>query len=313
MDNIPQATQNKKIPDPETNILKTPPYQGFNINDDNYYEILRLEFYNRTIDCFCQICNKESTFRRIKIFLPLIANSVNSKEFDFSIEIEDKQNLPEFLLFPQTNNNKVRFINMPVKAYALEERYFNIEFKCTRCNSQKLIFFYAFDNSKLTKIGQYPSISDLEKNAIRKYEKLLGKEKSSELNNAIRLFANGSGIGSFVYLRRIFEYLIETAHEEAKKTTNWDDNAYDISRRIEDKVKLLKDYLPPFLIENRKVYLVLSKGIHEWTEDECLSYFDPIKIIIELILDQRIEHKERMNKEKEAKNRLSKIIGEIKS
>lgn len=126
------------------------------------------------------------------------------------------------------------------------------------------------------------------------------------------MFATGLGIGSFVYLRRIFEYLIETVHEEAKKTMDWDENTY-YSSRVEEKVLLLKAYLPPLLIESRKVYFVLSKGIHELSEDECKSYFDPLKIIVELILDQRIAQIERLKKEKEAKNGLSKIIGDIKT
>ena len=198
-----------------------------------------------------------------------------------------------------------------MKLYALKERYFTIEFQCTRCGSQRILFTYVVENSRVIKIGQYPSISDLEKKAIQKYEKLLGKEKTSEFNIAIRLFANGLGIASFVYLRRIFEYVIDTYHDEAKKTSDWDEKKYCESR-TKEKFKLLKIYLPQFLFENRNIYPVLSKGIHELTEDDCLNYFDPLKTIIELILDQIIAEKEKIEKEKDARNALSKIIGEIK-
>lgn len=49
--------------------------------------------------------------------------------------------------------------------------------------------------------------------------------------------------------------------------------------------------LPDFLVKNRDLYGILSKGIHELSEDECLSYFDPVKAALELILDQALEKK----------------------
>ena len=310
MDNISQATLKKNIPDPETCLLKIPQYQSFDVDDDNFYEILRLEFFNRTIDCFCQKCNKESTFQRLNNFSPKYEHQDVWPEFDLSDAIKDKEEIPYELSFYHVNGNYYSI--MPVNEYALGERSFSIEFVCTRCKTQGILFFYIIENSKLIKIGQYPSISDLENHAIHKYEILLGKEKTCEFKIAIRLFANGLGIGSFVYLRRIFEYLIELAHEEAKSSEDWDENLY-YSSRMEEKVLLLKAYLPPLLIESRKVYSVLSKGIHELSEDECKSYFDPLKMLIELILDQRIAQDERVKKEKEAKIGLSKIIGNIKT
>lgn len=305
-----QAPVKKIVPDPKTFLLKTPTYQGFIIDDDNYLEILRLEFYNRTIDCFCQKCNKEGTFQRSNNFVPKYEHPIAPKDFDLSTEIESNEGIPFTLLFHRGDENKYQ--REYVKDYALEERYFIVEFVCTRCRSQRILFFFMIEDSRLIKIGQYPSILDLENHAIHKYEILLGKEKTSEFNIAIRLFANGLGIGSFVYLRRIFEYLIELAHEEAKPTKDWEENLF-YSTRWEEKVLLLKDYLPPLLIESRKIYSVLSKGIHDLSEDECKSYFDPLKLLIELILDQRIAQIERIKKEKDAKIGLSKIIGNIKT
>lgn len=39
-------------------------------------------------------------------------------------------------------------------------------------------------------------------------------------------------------------------------------------RRVEDKIKLLKDYLPQMLVDNKVVYGIMSKGIHELSEEE---------------------------------------------
>lgn len=312
MDKITHITVGKNIPDSETNFLKTPLYQGFSINENNYYQVFHLEFYNKSIDCFCQECNKESVFQRTNIILPKILIPTGTTDFDISKAIDEEQIIPELVSFPNTINYRIQYLNIPLKVYAFRDHNFTIEFICKRCNSQRLYFFYAIDKLKLIKIGQFPSISDLEMHSIQKYKKLLGEEKSSELLIANRMFAHGLGIGSFVYLRRIFEFLIESAHKEAKLTTNWDDIEYEKSR-VEEKILQLKNFFPPFVIESRKVYGVLSKGIHELTEDECKSYFNPMKMIIELILDKRIEHNERIIKEKEAKNGLSKIINELKS
>jgi len=310
MDKNLQAALKKNVPDPKTFLLKTSTYQGFLIDDENYVEILRLEFYNRTIDCFCLKCNKESTFQRTNKFTPKFGLPNAWQDFDLSAAIENKQEIPLTLYFHRGDGNS--YESEYVKDYAIEERYFSVEFVCTRCRSQRILFFFIKEGSKLIKIGQYPSISDLENHAIHKYEVLLGKDKTIEFNIAIRLFANGLGIGSFVYLRRIFEYLIEQAHEEAIATKDWDENLYS-SSRMEEKVMLLKAYLPSLLIESRKIYSVLSKGIHELSEDDCKDYFDPLKIMIELILDQKIAEIERIKKEKEAKSGLSKIIENIRT
>ena len=53
----------------------------------------------------------------------------------------------------------------------------------------------------------------IEENDIKKYRKILGKEKYGEFGRAVGLYTHGIGIGSYVYLRRIFENLIEEAHQ----------------------------------------------------------------------------------------------------
>jgi len=58
---------------------------------------------------------------------------------------------------------------------------------------------------------------------IKKYRKILGDSKYRELHRAIGLSAHGVGIGAFVYLRRIFEGLVEAARDEVAKKTDWDE------------------------------------------------------------------------------------------
>lgn len=145
---------------------------------------------------------------------------------------------------------------------------------------------------------------------IEKYRGLLGRQRFGEFARAIRLASHDVGIGAYVYLRRLFESLIEETHESAKVTENWDEEAYTKCRMTE-KIAMLKGSLPTFLVDNPNMYSILSKGIHELSEDECLKHFQTLKIGIELILDEKLEEKEKENKIKEAKSALSAVSGEL--
>ena len=79
-----------------------------------------------------------------------------------------------------------------------------------------------------------------------------------------------------------------------------------------DKVELLKNYLPNQLLEMKNVYKVLSKGVHELSEQECLKYFPALKLSIELILEQKIEMEAKRKQDEEVKRQLEEINKEIK-
>lgn len=186
-----------------------------------------------------------------------------------------------------------------------------IVFTCQRYYDKITIaVFHDLDNSLLMKVGQYPSVADIHIGQVKQYDKVLEKPILREFTKAIGLAANGVGIGSFVYLRRIFENLVFQAFEEAKK----DEAAIEQfeSLRMEEKIKSLKGYLPSFIVENNSIYGILSKGIHELTEEECLAYFDCMRQSIELILDERLELLEKKKKIDEVKKTLNSITSQIK-
>ena len=141
---------------------------------------------------------------------------------------------------------------------------------------------------------------------------VLPKDKMREFTKAIGLAANGVGIGSFVYLRRIFEYLVFEAHEVAKsKNPSFDKTAFT-SGRMNEKIQMLSGYLPDYLVEHHAIYGILSKGIHELGEEDCKKYFPILKASIELILDEKLEAYQKEMRKKEIGNALSQIAGEIK-
>ena len=190
--------------------------------------------------------------------------------------------------------------------------YRTINAKCKRYNDIfAFSIFYNVEEKYLIKIGQYPSIADFHIYEIKQYDKLLSKDVLKEFTKAIGLAANGVGIGSFVYLRRIFENLILESFEEAKQEGKVEEETFSRSR-MDEKIGLLEDYLPPFLVENKSIYSILSKGIHELDENTCLEYFEPMKVGIEIILDQKLEKKKQKEKVEEAKKKIQQVTKKIK-
>lgn len=59
------------------------------------------------------------------------------------------------------------------------------------------------------------------------------------------------------------------------------------------------------------LYGILSKGIHELTEEQCLTYFPVLKDCLYMILDQWEEMRKKEEKEKSIKAALSKIATNI--
>ncbi len=80
---------------------------------------------------------------------------------------------------------------------------------------------------------------------------------------------------------------------------------------MDGKISLLKDFLPEFLVENKNRYAILSKGIHELRESECLELFDTVKIGIEQILDEKIEKLEKAEKAEKAREAIQNISQKI--
>jgi len=160
------------------------------------------------------------------------------------------------------------------------------------------------------KIGQFPSVADLMVPGIIKYKSILARQYG-EFSKAIGLFAHGIGIGSFVYLRRIIEELVNDKYKQ--HSFNLGIAAEDFSRlRFEEKIDVLKSHLPSVLVTNRNIYSIVSKGIHELSEDECRSMFPFIKVGIELMLDDLLAQRERAEKEKVFEGFVAQTIGELR-
>lgn len=158
----------------------------------------------------------------------------------------------------------------------------------------------------IQKVGQFPSLADMQLYDVEKYRKVLGKDSFRDLTRAIGLYADGIGCGAFVYLRRILERLVGEIDDEVGLDTEEYKKA-----RFDDKIAMLektgKTIIPDSLkAVKSKIYGILSKGVHESGDDECMEMFPYMQFCIEQILDERIRQK---NLEEKIKKLNSKVNG----
>lgn len=236
-------------------------------------------------------------------------NPIHKKESTFYLE----RGLGELLECSMGPYNLAdHFYNTYSTSILKELKVKSIVFKCQRYDDEiTILIYHDYNNSILIKVGQYPSVADIHIGQVKQYDKVLERPILREFTKAIGLAANGVGIGSFVYLRRIFEKLIVDAFNDAKAGGNIDVEQFE-KQRMDEKIKALNGYLPPFIVEHNSIYGILSKGIHELSEEECLEYFDTMRASIEMILDQRVEIREKQKKEEEVKKKIDAITAKLK-
>ncbi|MFI5012136.1 MAG: hypothetical protein ACHQAY_07300 [Hyphomicrobiales bacterium] len=182
------------------------------------------------------------------------------------------------------------------------------EIACTRDRTHKIIFFFRFHRNRIQKIGQFPSLADIANDESRLYGQVLEPADAADLHRAIGLSAHGVGVGSFVYLRRVFERLISRRFTEFKEKEGWKDSEF-VGKRMDDKIELLKRHLPAFLIRNSRIYAILSKGIHELGEDECLNAFDFLKQSLFFVLDEDKRKKEELEGRRRVEQAIASFSG----
>ena len=185
-----------------------------------------------------------------------------------------------------------------------EYEHSELHLMCTRDDHHVVRFYYLLTQGGIQKTGQYPSFADIALDESKQYSKQLSPRDTAEFHRAIGLAAHNVGIGSFVYLRRIFERLIDKRYKDFKDTEGWKDEDF-FKLRMTEKVTFLRDHLPPFLVKNAKIYSILSLGLHELTEEECLSFFNVLRQSTVFILEQDKKMREELERQKE----LEKAIG----
>lgn len=182
----------------------------------------------------------------------------------------------------------------------------SMSINCGRDDSHTIKYFLHYSQLSVEKVGQYPSLASIANDETSQYRSVMTKVDGQEFHKAIGLAAHGVGVGSFVYLRRVFERLVYGRFEEWKANEGWADDQF-YSLRMNEKVSFLKDHLPPFLVDHARIYSILSVGIHELSEERCLAVFEVLKESIIIILEEDKKKKQEL----EMKRRFSSAIAKI--
>ncbi|QDT26905.1 hypothetical protein Enr10x_22170 [Gimesia panareensis] len=246
-----------EIPEPEKFFSQSSLYEKFSITEDNVIKYLAIEFFTGILDVHCVECGRHSTFKLSnEVALPQISSSPFGDNPNPTPVKEIKQ-MEQFKEYYFLIKDKYRAM-YPIK-YARIPNLFAKVFTCGRNQNHHMLFYIQSSGDTFQKIGQSPSLRDLHLPELEKYKSVLGRDNLNELRTGVGLYAHGVGIGAFVYLRRVIENLIEKAHVIAKNNPDFDDENFS-DLRMSEKIKSLKGFLPDFLVENRKVYGILSKG-----------------------------------------------------
>lgn len=264
-------------------FLKMPLYDTLELNSALEYKLVDILRFNGKLDLFCVACNKESTFTG----------------FD---------NLTDYVPGVSYSNGSSRLMErvFTLPKYFSHKKVFTVKLKCSRNENHLMLYNFYINNNILIKIGQYPSLMEMAHHTVRKYKSVLGKELYNELNRAIGLAGLNVGLGSFIYLKRIFDHLLEEAHKEVFAHEKWNELEY-LTSPVHKRILLLKNHLPEILVEKRDMYTILNKDIHELNEAECLRYFPILQGGIECILAERLIDISREQKRKQLQQSIDSI------
>jgi len=181
-----------------------------------------------------------------------------------------------------------------------------LKFVCAKESSHVISLYVRVSGGEVVKFGQYPSYADIVTAEDAALTKSLNAEDRREYNKAIGLAAHDAGVGAYAYLRRIFERLIWARFRLHKEENNWSEEDFT-KLRVNEKIALLRTYLPPLLVTNGATYGKLSNGLHNLSEEQCLAFFPILRKGILLMLQQDVERREREKNEEEFTRAVSQF------
>ena len=195
-----------------------------------------------------------------------------------------------------------------VKEFLFKTDYFSIRAQAD-CKHNLLVIFKKISDTTIMKVGQYPSIYELNEEINNKsFIKMLGDEYAGYYKNACSLYSFNTCIGAIIYLRRIFEKILFDTYSEHQEKI--DISLDDFKKlRMEEKLKATQKYLPDILFEQgfNVIYIKISDGVHNLSEDECQQIFPILKNAIEEILIDKLEMKEKQKRRSELSNKICNL------
>ena len=272
-------------------------YEDIDIND---FRSLLTD--DKSFMSYCPSCGRETTFKRSEWYdnrrrnIMMVKSSYGpgpgkvdniNRVLSAMFKYDENQNEKLALTKSSLDNNGTIFIK---------------EYECCINDNHKRYEIFYKDNEadKIVKIAQYPSEYDTgSKEYLDKLKVVCGTKEAREMvkfiNKALIMESNGLGIPALVYMRRAFERLIAISEDKNKL----ENTGTTMTERIKNN-----PLLPTQIKENTRLYNIISEGIHNETEEECMELFKLIKVGFTILLRKTYEH---VQEQKELEE-LSKLI-----
>lgn len=290
-------------------LLDSGLYASIFIEEENISDFIELVKGNVKISTYCKECEQERVFTMKPIKYYHMTGQERNEKITCESLGDRMSSMQDVMLIAKIENKNTDAWELIKSNFADITRLMNFEFICSMDEKHHLDFTVLVNDNSFMKIGQFPSIADITFPGLDDYKHVISKQDRSELGTAIGLFANGVGAGSYVYLRRILERLVYQAKENAGDKV--DNDSFE-NAKVADRIKMLEGYLPDILIQNTTIYGILSKGIHELSEEDCLNYFPVVKECIFQILGMWENMRKKQADEDALNKALNVIIGKIK-
>ena len=253
--------------------------------------------YSDRLISYCHKCKKEFPFE--------VSCSIRNNNYlnnELIITLSDRNMIGCTLDYL---SGRLNGLQPPFDPQLLREGIYYIEylFSCTNDKRHQYIMYISVEIKKegfvVRKIGQNPSTLTVKGFDFDKYKKELEEINAYEdYKKADLSYADHFYVGSFAYLRRIFEKMLE-------KYTN---GKILKDNHIDTKIKIAKEKFDPRIRDLlRNMYGILSASIHELDEETSKDYYIYLKAIIDIQFEYLKTEKE---KEKQSEE-LSSILGKI--
>ena len=285
-------------------LLESGLYASILIEEENISDFIELVKGNVKISTYCKECEQERVFTMKPIKYYHMTGQEGNEKITCEFLGDRMSSMQDVISIAKIENKNTDAWELIKSNFADITRLMNFEFICSMDEKHHLDFTVLVNDNSFMKIGQFPSIADITFPGLDDYKHVISKQDRSELGTAIGLFANGVGAGSYVYLRRILERLVYQAKENAGDKV--DNDSFE-NAKVADRIKMLEGYLPDILIQNTTISGILSKGIHELSEEDCLNYFPVVKECIFQILGMW-ENMRKKQADEEALNKALNVI-----
>lgn len=286
-------------------------YDSISINESNINELCDIIGGKIKLSVYCAECKEMRVFAMEPISFVFEIDEEKRQMRSLAEELVSHQHIQQMDKTPRPSST-VESREWYWTNWQTEKatRIMVLPFACAMDADHHLDYIVRADGNAMVKIGQYPSFADLSFPELDEFKKDIDKASMKEFRRAIGLHAQGIGVGSYVYLRRIFERILEAAKSQAENDQSVDLSNYD-SMRVSERIKLLKGYLPDIVSSNPSIYGIVSKGIHELSEDDCIKYFPVLQEAIFMILRQWSQKRKEQDAIKKLEASISSIATEL--